>query len=142
MRCPNPLLKALHKFNPATPEPYDPQKEFPRDRYTRDYVAKGSTFTDIDRAAAPRQRPRNFMTSRKRRRVLKVLVKVVPGQRAPLLQTLVQQARSESVITLGLPKLIGFNVQQRLAQKAVLGHSSSPQWRHLRIGLEPEPGRG
>jgi len=23
-----------------------------------------------------------------------------------------------------------------------LGHSSSPQWRHLRIRLEPEPGRG
>ena len=31
------LLKALHKFNPATEEPYDPQKEFPRDRFTRDY---------------------------------------------------------------------------------------------------------
>jgi len=29
------LLKALHKFNPATPEPYNPQREFPRDRYTR-----------------------------------------------------------------------------------------------------------
>lgn len=36
------LLKALHKFNPATPELYDPQREFPRDRYTRDYVAGGS----------------------------------------------------------------------------------------------------
>ena len=36
------LLKAFHKFNPATPEPYDPQREFPRDRYTRDYVARGS----------------------------------------------------------------------------------------------------
>lgn len=36
------LLKAFHKFNPATPEPYDPQREFPRDRYTRDYVAGGS----------------------------------------------------------------------------------------------------
>ena len=36
------LLKALHKFNPATPEPYDPQREFPRDRYTRDYVSNGS----------------------------------------------------------------------------------------------------
>src|SRR5256885_6945469 len=36
------LLKALHKFNPATEEPYDPQREFPRDRYTRDFVAKGS----------------------------------------------------------------------------------------------------
>jgi len=35
------LLKAFHKFNPATPEPYDPQREFPRDRYTRDYVAGG-----------------------------------------------------------------------------------------------------
>lgn len=36
------LLKAFHKFNPATPEPYDPQREFPRDRYTRDYIAGGS----------------------------------------------------------------------------------------------------
>jgi energy-coupling factor transporter ATP-binding protein EcfA2 len=35
------LLKALHKFNAATEEPYDPQKEFPRNRYTRDYVANG-----------------------------------------------------------------------------------------------------
>jgi predicted ATPase len=40
------LLKALHKFNPATPEPYDAQREFPRDRYTRDYVAKGSKGSD------------------------------------------------------------------------------------------------
>ena len=36
------LLKALHKFNPARPEPYDPQREFPRDRYTRDYLAGGA----------------------------------------------------------------------------------------------------
>ena len=36
------LLKALHKFNPGTPEPYDARREFPRDRYTRDYVANGS----------------------------------------------------------------------------------------------------
>ena len=34
------LLKALHKFNPASKEPYNPQKEFPRDRYTRDYVSR------------------------------------------------------------------------------------------------------
>lgn len=31
------LLKALHKFNPATSEPYSPQRDFPRDRYTRDF---------------------------------------------------------------------------------------------------------
>lgn len=31
------LLKALHKFNPATAELYNPQREFPRDRYTRDF---------------------------------------------------------------------------------------------------------
>ena len=31
------LLKALHKFNPATPLPYVPQREFPRDRFTRDF---------------------------------------------------------------------------------------------------------
>lgn len=36
------ILKALHKFNPATPEPYNPQREFPRDRYTRDFVSQGS----------------------------------------------------------------------------------------------------
>ena len=36
------LLKALHKFNPAMPEPYDAQREFPRDRYTRDFIANGS----------------------------------------------------------------------------------------------------
>ncbi len=37
------LLKALHKFNPAIPEPYNPQREFPRDRYTRDFK-KGSDW--------------------------------------------------------------------------------------------------
>jgi predicted ATP-dependent endonuclease of OLD family len=31
------LLKALHKFNPATDEPYNAQREFPRDRFTRDF---------------------------------------------------------------------------------------------------------
>ncbi|MFL9876717.1 AAA family ATPase [Paraburkholderia megapolitana] len=36
------LLKAFHKFNPATAEPYDPMREFPRDRYTRDYIGGGS----------------------------------------------------------------------------------------------------
>ena len=40
------LLKALHKFNPATPEPYNPQREFPRDRYTHDYVSNGSKGAD------------------------------------------------------------------------------------------------
>ena len=40
------LLKALHKFNPATPESYDAQREFPRDRYTRDYVSNGSKGED------------------------------------------------------------------------------------------------
>ena len=40
------LLKALHKFNLATEELYDAQREFPRDRYTRDYVANGSEGGD------------------------------------------------------------------------------------------------
>jgi AAA15 family ATPase/GTPase len=35
------LLKALHKFNPAMPEPYNPQREFPRDRYTREFKNGG-----------------------------------------------------------------------------------------------------
>ncbi len=37
------LLKALNKFNPGTAETFDAQREFPRDRYTRDYVLAGST---------------------------------------------------------------------------------------------------
>lgn len=40
------LLKAFHKFNPATPEPYDPMREFPRDRYMRDYIGRGSKGGD------------------------------------------------------------------------------------------------
>ena len=40
------LLKALHKFMPATNEEYDAQREFPRDRYTRDYVANGAKGSD------------------------------------------------------------------------------------------------
>ena len=35
------VLKALHKLNPATPEPYDPQREFPRERYIRDFRDPG-----------------------------------------------------------------------------------------------------
>jgi len=31
------LLRALHKFNPATPEPYQPQREFPRDRFGKEF---------------------------------------------------------------------------------------------------------
>ena len=31
------LLKALHKFNPATTEPYNAQRDFPRDRFTAEY---------------------------------------------------------------------------------------------------------
>ena len=31
------LLKALHKFNPAIKEPYNPQREFPRDRFTAEF---------------------------------------------------------------------------------------------------------
>ncbi len=31
------LLKALHKFNPATEEPYNAQREFPRDRFTAEF---------------------------------------------------------------------------------------------------------
>ena len=35
------LLKALHKFNPATEEPYNPQREFPRERFTAEYLDGG-----------------------------------------------------------------------------------------------------
>ena len=40
------ILKALHKFNPATAERYDAQLEFPRDRYVRDYVGGGANGGD------------------------------------------------------------------------------------------------
>lgn len=33
------ILQALHKFNPATKTPYNPQREFPRERFTREYRA-------------------------------------------------------------------------------------------------------
>lgn len=33
------LLKALHKFHPAIEEPYNAQREFPRDRFTAEYRA-------------------------------------------------------------------------------------------------------
>jgi energy-coupling factor transporter ATP-binding protein EcfA2 len=35
------LLKALHKFNPAVPQAYSAQKEFPRDRFTSDFTDGG-----------------------------------------------------------------------------------------------------
>lgn len=35
------LLKALHKFNPATEKPYNAQQEFPRDRFTAEYENGG-----------------------------------------------------------------------------------------------------
>jgi predicted ATP-dependent endonuclease of OLD family len=33
------VLQALYKFNPATKTPYNPQREFPRERFTREYRA-------------------------------------------------------------------------------------------------------
>lgn len=36
------LLRGLHKFNPATKEPYEPQREFPRDRYTAEFRNNGA----------------------------------------------------------------------------------------------------
>ena len=36
------LLKALHKFNPAVEEPYNAQREFPRDRFSEDYHKDGA----------------------------------------------------------------------------------------------------
>ena len=33
------LLKAIYKLNPASPEPFNPLREFPRDRFTRDFKA-------------------------------------------------------------------------------------------------------
>lgn len=38
------LLKALHKFNPAVAEPYDAQREFPRDRFVEDYRNNGGEW--------------------------------------------------------------------------------------------------
>ncbi|TPQ50172.1 hypothetical protein C2U72_14850 [Prosthecomicrobium hirschii] len=35
------LLKALHKFNPGIEDPYRPQREFPRERFMRDFRKPG-----------------------------------------------------------------------------------------------------
>ena len=54
------LLKALHKFNPASPEPYDAQRDFPRDRYTRDYVAGGSNGDEWPACSAAFELPEDL----------------------------------------------------------------------------------
>lgn len=41
------ILQALHKFNPATPIPFDPLREFPRARFTRDYEKRDWLVTSI-----------------------------------------------------------------------------------------------
>ena len=38
------LLKALHKFNPAIEEPYNAQREFPRDRFPDDFEDNGGDW--------------------------------------------------------------------------------------------------
>ena len=48
------ILQALHKFNPATKTPYNPQREFPRERFTREYRADESwPVASIDFAISP-----------------------------------------------------------------------------------------
>jgi hypothetical protein len=37
------FLKALHKFKAASGENYDPQRDFPRDRYTRDFKQESAS---------------------------------------------------------------------------------------------------
>jgi AAA15 family ATPase/GTPase len=37
------FLKALHRFNAANGETYDPQRDFPRDRYTRDFKEESAS---------------------------------------------------------------------------------------------------
>lgn len=56
------LLKALHKFNPATPEPYDAQRDFPRDRYTRDYVSNGSNGGEWPACSVRFEIPKDIQT--------------------------------------------------------------------------------
>ena len=56
------LLKALQKFNPGQPEPYDPQRDFPRDRYTRDYIANGSNGADWPAASIEFEIPESLQT--------------------------------------------------------------------------------
>ena len=48
------ILQALHKFNPATKTPYNPQREFPRERFTREYRADESwPVASIDFVISP-----------------------------------------------------------------------------------------
>ncbi|MBE0467655.1 MAG: hypothetical protein IBX71_10595, partial [Candidatus Desulforudis sp.] len=79
------LIKALHKFRPATPEPYNPQREFPRDRYTREFkhpsdwpvctVAfeiAGELHTEIERILNGKTPPREAICTRYYDGLLKV----------------------------------------------------------------------
>lgn len=79
------LIKALHKFRPATPEPYNPQREFPRDRYTREFkhpsdwpvctVAfeiAGKLHTEIERILKGKTPPREAICTRYYDGLLKV----------------------------------------------------------------------
>ena len=38
------ILQALYKFNPADKQPYNPQREFPRDRFAKEFRGTGSEF--------------------------------------------------------------------------------------------------
>jgi predicted ATPase len=71
------LLKALHKFNPAMPEPYNPQREFPRDRYTSEFknsagwpvcsvafAITGSLRTKIQELAGGEKAPKEAICTR------------------------------------------------------------------------------
>lgn len=71
------LLKALHRFNPATPEAYEPQRDFPRLRYTSEFrdagdwpgvscrLAIGETLqAELAEIAHPQEAPQRLTATR------------------------------------------------------------------------------
>ena len=59
------LLRALHKFNPATQQAYDPQRDFPRDRYTSYFRNAADWPATSWRSISSRRQDRRFGTSRR-----------------------------------------------------------------------------
>ena len=119
------LLRALHKFNPATPEAYDAQREFPRDRYTRDYIANGSKGADWPVCSVEFCVPKELQTE---------FSELLEGQSSPATVTMTRYYDG----TLGMshsPEIVEPTVSPEPVLKALGAFASGAR----RLGL-PEPG--
>ena len=95
------LLKALHKFNPSTPEPFDAQSDFPRDRYARDYLALGPKAGGWPVCSIAFQLPHEVKTD----------IAAILGQR--------QEAPKEVVVTRCYDQSLSFDYEPVLEEKSL-----------------------